>query len=87
MIIKPVLPLSPDPCQVKEPEPIDIWIEEDSMVTIRDQDQLYRGIVNKITGPDTFSVTINYLLKSGKWVNVLSSYTWCTFDRIVKVEG
>jgi hypothetical protein len=79
MTIKPSDPISPDPIQVKEPEPLD-W------VIVEDKEQLYRGRVNKITGPGTFSLTIDQMWRNG-WINVMSSYTWCTVDRIVKMEG
>ena len=86
MIIKPSIPLSPDPCQVKEPDPIDLWVEEDQTVIVQDKDQLYRGKVNRVTGPKTFSLTIDQFWQ-GEWKKCMSSYTWCTFDRVVKMEG
>ena len=85
--IKPSIPLSPDPCQVKEPDPIDLWVEEDQTVIVQDKDQLYRGKVNRITGPNTFSLTIDQLFHNGRWINCMSSYTWCLRDRIVNMEG
>lgn len=78
-VIKPTIPLSPDPLQVKEPEPLE-W------VIVEDKEQLYRGKVNHMVDPDTFSLTITHLWRNG-WINVLSSYTWCSVDRIVRVEG